>query len=256
MVEAESEALASWIELEGCFNFRDLGSYTNAAGKQMRSGQVFRADGLQRLTDADLDRLCEEVGLRAVIDLRSSDEVAADGRGGIEQRMTIHHVPLFERPSAEGGKATADWIKPEQLSHMGDLYWLMLQAAREPIVEVVRLIAEAESPVVFHCAAGKDRTGVISSVLLSLLEVPRETIIADYAFSRKNIDAINARLGESETYKKMMDAMPPDAYDADPAAMTHFLSKVSEQEGSMADWASNAGIDSAMRDRLHARLLI
>jgi len=252
----ESEALASWIELEGCFNFRDLGSYTNASGKQMRSGQVFRADGLQRLTNADLDRLSGEVGLRAVIDLRSSDEVAADGRGEIEQRMAIHHVPLFERPRADGGQAPADWIKPEQLSHMGDLYWLMLQAARAPIVEVVRLIAEADSPVVFHCAAGKDRTGVISSVLLSLLEVPRETIIADYAFSRKNIDAINARLGESDTYKKMMEAMPPDVYDADPAAMTHFLSKVTEEEGSMADWASNAGIDAAMRAQLQARLLV
>ncbi len=252
----DSKALASWIELEGCFNFRDLGNYTNTTGKQMRCGQVFRADGLQRLTETDLDHLCGEIGLRGVIDLRSSDEVEADGRGAIEQRVAIHHVPLFERTRAGAGQARADWIKPELLSHMGDLYWLMLQAASGPIVEVVKLIAESESPLVFHCAAGKDRTGVISSVLLSLLDVPQETIIADYAFSRKNIDAINARLGESETYKKMMDAMPPDAYDADPAAMTHFLSKVTEQEGSMVDWAANAGIDDTMRAQLQARLLV
>jgi protein-tyrosine phosphatase len=249
----DSEALANWIELEGCFNFRDLGNYTNTRGKQIRSGQVFRADGLQRLTDSDLDRLCGEIGLGGVIDLRSSDEVEADGRGGIEQRIAIHHVPLFERTEADAGK---NWIKPEQLSHMGDLYWLMLQAARRPIVEVVKLIAQADSPVVFHCAAGKDRTGVISSVLLSLLEVPQETIVADYAFSRRNIDAINERLGESDTYKKMMDAMPPDAYDADPAAMAHFLSKVIEEEGSVADWASNAGIDDGMLAQLQARLLV
>ena len=74
---ADSDALASWIELEGCFNFRDLGSYTNATGRRMRAGQVFRADGLQRLTEPDLDRLCGEIGLGGVIDLRSSDEVAA-----------------------------------------------------------------------------------------------------------------------------------------------------------------------------------
>ena len=104
----ESKTLANWIELEGCFNFRDLGSYRNASGKQMRGGQVFRADGLQRLTDGDLDRLCGEIGLGGVIDLRSSDEVTADGRGGIEQRIQVHHVPLFERTRVDGGKTAAE----------------------------------------------------------------------------------------------------------------------------------------------------
>jgi len=250
----ETETLAGWVELEGCFNFRDLGSYTNTAGRRMRGGQVFRADGLQHLSDRDLDRLCDEIGLGGVIDLRSGDEVSADGRGAIEHRLPIEHVPLFDR--ARSGAAGADQIKPEQLAHMGELYWLMLQAAREPIVRVVELIAHADTPVVFHCAAGKDRTGVISSVLLSLLDVPQETIIADYAFSRKNIDAINARLGESDTYRTMMEAMPPDAYDADPAAMTHFLAKVTDEAGSMAEWASSAGIDHAVRARLLDRLLI
>jgi protein-tyrosine phosphatase len=249
----DSEALANWIELEGCFNFRDLGSYTNANGRQMRGGQVFRADGLQHLTEADLDRLCGEIRLASVIDLRSSDEIAEDGRGGIEQRVPIHHVPLFERTRSGSGQTGADW---NRLSNMGDLYWLLLQAAREPIVEVVERIARADSPMVFHCAAGKDRTGVISCVLLSLLDVPPETIIADYSFSRKNIDAINQRLGESDTYKKMMDTLPSDAYDADPAAMRHFLSKVTEEAGSMADWAASAGIDEAVRSQMQARLLV
>ncbi len=252
----DSSALAGWVELEGCFNFRDLGSYTNATGQRMRGGQVFRADGLQRLSERDLDHLCDEIGLGSVIDLRSSDEVTADGRGGIGQRLPIHHVPLFDRAHSGGAQVGGDWIKPEQLSHMGELYWLMLQAAREPIVQVVELIAQADSPVVFHCAAGKDRTGVISSVLLSLLDVPLETIIADYAFSRKNIDAINERLAQSEPYNKMMEAMPKDVYDADPAAMTHFLAKVEAEEGSMEGWAANAGIDEAMRSRLRERLLI
>ena len=250
----DSEALASWIELEGCFNFRDLGSYTNAAGRRMRGGQVFRADGLQRLTEADLGRLCGEIGLASVIDLRSSDEVSEDGRGRIEQHVEIHHVPLFERARSHA-RADRHEIDTDRLANMGELYWLMLQAAREPIVRVVELIAETDRPVVFHCAAGKDRTGVISCLLLSLLEVPEETVIADYALSRKNIDAINARLGESETYQKLMDAMPPDAYDADPAAIRHFLDKVKSEAGSMVDWAETAGIEATTRERLQARLL-
>lgn len=251
----DSEALASWVELEGCFNFRDLGSYTNRSGQRMRGGQVFRADGLQRLSESDLARLCGDIGLGGVIDLRSSDEVSEDGRGRIEEHVPIHHVPLFERARSQA-RADRQEIDTELLANMGELYFVMLQAAREPIVRVVELIAHADTPVVFHCAAGKDRTGVISCLLLSLLDVPEDTIVADYAFSRKNIDAINARLGESETYQKMMHALPPDAYDANPAAIEHFLSKVKSEAGSLVDWAAGAGIDEKTRERLQARLLI
>jgi protein tyrosine/serine phosphatase len=138
---------------------------------------------------------------------------------------------------------------------MGDLYFLMLTAAREPIARVVRLLAELEVPAVFHCAAGKDRTGVISSVLLSLVGVPEETIVADYAFSRQNIDRINARLGASETYQRLMQDLPDGAYDADPAAVRHFLGRVAKELGSFEAWAESAGVDAEVRDRLRARLL-
>jgi protein tyrosine/serine phosphatase len=139
--------------------------------------------------------------------------------------------------------------------NMGELYFLMLTAAREPIVQVVKLLADFESPAVFHCAAGKDRTGVISALLLSLLGIPEETIVADYAFSRQNIDRINARLRESATYQRLMDDLPEGAYDADPAAMLLFLDRVRERHGSFSDWAEGAGIDRATRERLAARLL-
>jgi protein tyrosine/serine phosphatase len=120
---------------------------------------------------------------------------------------------------------------------------------------VVELLAELEAPVVFHCAAGKDRTGVISSLLLSLLGVPEETIVADYAFSRQNLDQINARLNASDTYQRLMSDLPDGAYDADPAAMRHFLDRVAAEHGSMSGWAEASGIDTATRERLMQRLL-
>jgi len=252
-----SDELASWIPLEGCFNFRDLGGYRTADGRRLRERQVFRADGLQRLTDADLRLLCDEIGLGAVIDLRSEDEIAEDGRGAIAERTTIHHVPLFEkartaaRQRSADGSGTARQVVP----NMGELYFLMLQAARRPIVEVIRLIAASETPIVFHCAAGKDRTGVISSVLLSLLDVPLETIVADYAFSRKNIDRINARLNESTSYQSLMHELPDGAYDADPAQLQSFLARVEAEYGSLLGWAQQAGIDDGERARFRTRLL-
>jgi protein tyrosine/serine phosphatase len=250
-----SEHLANWIELEGCFNFRDLGGYQNEAGATMRTGLVFRADGLQRLSDSDLDHLRDVIGLGGVIDLRSNDEVREDGRGAIaEGEIAIHHVPLFPEARSQSGGQRRE-VPKDLLADMSALYFFMLEAASEPIAQIVHMLSAADTPMVFHCAAGKDRTGVISAVLLSLLGVPRKTIVADYAFSRQNIDLINARLNESESYQRIMDELPEGAYDADPAAMEAFLDKVDGKYGSVLGWAEESGVDERTRGLLQERLL-
>ena len=248
----EKEVLASWVKLEGCYNFRDLGGYLTADGRRFRTGRVFRSDGLQLLTPADLAKLKGEIGLTEVIDLRSSLEVEEAGVGPIADQATLHAVPLFPEAKGSGAQPPAGFEMP---SDMGSLYHLMLVAAQKPIVQVVRLLAEFDAPAVFHCAAGKDRTGVISAVLLSLLGVPDETIILDYAFSRQNIDLINARLDSIDTYQRLMHDLPEGAYDADPACMEKFLAKLRETYGSVEGWAEESGVDQATRDRLAARLL-
>jgi len=248
----EKKVLASWVELEGCYNFRDLGGYRTAQGRRFRTGLVFRSDGLQLLTPSDLGKLREEIGLSEVIDLRSSLEVDEAGRGAIVDQATIHAVPLFPEARGSGGQPSADFQMP---ADMGELYFLMLVAAQRPIVDVVRLLADFDAPAVFHCAAGKDRTGVISALLLALLGVPDDTIILDYAFSRQNIDLINARLDGIETYQKLMHDLPEGAYDADPACMRKFLAKLRETYGSVEGWADQSGVDAATRNRLATRLL-
>lgn len=248
---SEHEHLAEWIDLEGCFNFRDLGSYRTADGRQMRSGRVFRSDGLQHLTGPDLAKLRDEIRLGTVIDLRSPVEVEEAGCGPIADQAEIVPLPLFRQTRSEGAESPG-FTMP---ANMGELYFMMLTFAREPIAEVIRLLARAETPTVFHCAAGKDRTGVISAVLLSLLGVPEGTIVADYAFSRQNIDLINARLDASGSYQNLMHSMPEGAYDADPAAMELFLGRVRDEHGGVVAWAEAAGIDGATRARLEARLL-
>ncbi len=249
---SEKEVLASWVELEGCFNFRDLGGYLAADGRRFRTGLVFRSDGLQMLTPLDLKKLREEIGLVSVIDLRSNLEVREAGRGAIAEQATIFTLPLF--PEAGGGAAQAP-AGFEMPADMGDLYFLMLRVARKPIAEVIRLLAGFDAPAVFHCAAGKDRTGVISAVLLSLLGVPDDTIVLDYAFSRQNIDLINARLDSSDTYQKLMVDLPEGAYDAAPACMRKFLAKLRETHGTVEAWAEESGLGADIRARLADRLL-
>ncbi len=83
---SQDEGLASWVELEGCYNFRDLGGYRTGDGRRFRTGRVFRSDGLQHLTERDLEQLTGEIGLGTVIDLRSDQEVEDVGRGAIAER--------------------------------------------------------------------------------------------------------------------------------------------------------------------------
>ncbi len=246
------DELASWVTLEGCFNFRDLGSYATRDGRRMQPGRVYRSDGLQELTARDLDHLCGPLGLGLVIDLRSSAEVETHGTGAIAGRARIEPVPLFEQTRSSASGEIAASLRD---GNMGDLYYVMLQAAAGPILRVVELLAAADAPAVFHCAAGKDRTGVISALLLSLLDVPEETIVADYALSRRNIDAINSRLGSSEAYSRWMEELPDGAWDADPAAMERFLERVRGEHGSFAEWARGAGLADADREALRERLL-
>lgn len=248
----DGEVLASWVELEGCFNFRDLGGYQTSEGRRFRTGLVFRSDGLQFLTPADLAKLRDEIGLASIIDLRSTLEVNEAGCGAIAEQTTRYSLPLFPEAGGDRAQALENFEMP---SDMGELYYLMLMGAQKPIVEVVRLLADFDAPAVFHCAAGKDRTGVISALLLSLLGVPDDTIILDYAFSRQNIDRINARLDSSGTYQKLMHDLPEGAYDADPACMEKFLAKLRETYDSAEGWAEASGIDEATRERLAHRLL-
>jgi protein-tyrosine phosphatase len=237
------------IALEGCFNFRDLGGYPTADGRTVRWRRLFRSDGLHRLTPADVRHLCDELRICHVIDLRSTSELESDGRGDLEREpVRFHHLPLFDRALRAG----ADESTARTLA---DRYFLLAEFACEPIARIVTLLAEADGPAVYHCAAGKDRTGVVSAILLGLLGVRDDVIVADYAASRQNLDAIIARLMASEGYQTMLAALPPDTMHAEPETMIELLEKVRARYGSMADYARAAGVADDTLRYLQDRLL-
>lgn len=235
------------IHVEGCHNFRDLGGYPTAGGGRLRWRLLFRADGLHALTPAGVATLRDEIRLGDIVDLRSSGELELDGRGPLsEEAIRFHHVPLFDGN-------TVNAAPPDAL--LADLYFGMLQFAREPLARVLRLLARAEAPAVFHCAAGKDRTGVVSALLLSLVDVPDEVIVADYAATRDSLDAIVDRLLSSEGYRDMLDHLPADTLHADPETMRGFLGRVAGEYGSMAGYAEAIGVGAEDLDRLRSKLV-
>ena len=237
------------IDLEGCLNFRDLGGYPTENGKKVRWRQLYRSDALHHLTAADVARMRDELRIDTVIDLRSSSELATEGRGPLgTEPVRFHHLPLFDghvaRPEGWSGIET-----------LADRYFLLAEIAKKPIAQVVALLADAAGPAVYHCAAGKDRTGVVSAVLLGLLGVPDEIIIADYAATQENLDAIIERLMSTKGYQKMLSALPADTMHAEAETMAVFLRSIRERYGSMRDYARAAAVADAAVERLVARLL-
>jgi len=236
------------IVLDGCLNFRDLGGYPTADGRLVRWRQLFRSDALHLLSTADVQLLRAELGLGCIIDLRSTAELRKEGRGLLEaQAVRFHHLPLFDGERRDRGETPA-------FANLGELYFLMIEHAAPAVGHVVTALAESGCPAVFHCAAGKDRTGVVSAVLLGLLDVPDEVIVADYAATREQLEAIVDRLMSLEGYKAMLAELPPDTMHAEPETMITLLARVREKYGSMTEYARNAGVSASAIETLRARL--
>jgi protein-tyrosine phosphatase len=243
------DAVRRQIDLEGCLNFRDLGGYPTRDGRRVRWRQLFRSDGLHLLTQPDIRRLRDEIRLACVVDLRSSAELGSEGRGMIAaESMAFHHVPLFE------GEAREQRARAAELT-LADRYVLMAEFAADRIATVVTRLALAGGPAVFHCAAGKDRTGVISAVLLGLLDVPDEVIVADYAATQENLDAIVDRLMSLDGYRQMLASLPPDTLHAKPETMVSLLARLRERFGSIEGYAREAGVGDDAIARLRASMV-
>jgi protein-tyrosine phosphatase len=237
------------IGLDGCLNFRDLGGYPTTDGRRVRWRQLFRSDALHLLSPADVAHVRDTLGIGDVIDLRSTAEVETDGRGPLgAETIRFHHLPLFD------GDTGARSERPG-VATLADRYFLLAEFAKGPIARVLTTLARTTAPAVYHCAAGKDRTGVISAVLLGLLGVHDEIIIADYAATQENIDAIIDRLMATTGYQAMLSALPPDTLHAQPETMASFLARVRLEYGSMHAYARSAGVRAEAVGQLAARLV-
>ena len=170
--------VAQRIPVNGTYNFRDVGGYA-AAGGAVRSGKLFRSDGLARLGEEGR-RSLEELGVRVVIDLRDDFEVSAmpddlDGLG-----ITVLRLPVFEGSGASQATVGATLV---------DLYEKILLQHRDVVITTLREVADtADEAVVVHCTAGKDRTGIVVALALLAVGMDRATVIADYALTQQNLD--------------------------------------------------------------------
>jgi protein-tyrosine phosphatase len=215
---------------------------------------LYRSDALHALSPADVERFGGELRISDIVDLRSTFELESEGRGLLESSpIVFHHLPLFDGSMSASEQSTANELT------LGDRYIGLLEMARAPIARVIEALAGSEAGAVYHCAAGKDRTGVISAVLLGVLGVPRDLIVADYALSSQNIDAIIARVMSMKGYEDTLQKMPADTLHAKPETMETVLTHIDSKYGSMAgyleDILSGIGAERGTADRLREKCL-
>ena len=179
------------IVLEGAVNFRDQGGYPTENGRFVMWRRLFRSDSLHDLTESDVQTITGTLGLTTIVDLRSINSVLEDGRGLLAlSGIAYHNYPFLERRGIEPPTSGSD--PGERLTAI--YQWILLNAGTLMAQAFNALAQDVNQPALFHCNAGKDRTGVLGATLLSVLGVSREDVVADFLMTNEVIDGILARI--------------------------------------------------------------
>lgn len=257
-----------WIDLEGAANVRDLGGLPAAGGGRVAPGRLLRSANLQGLTDADMHRLTGELGLRTVVDLRSSEELELEGPGPLRRdaRVEHHHHSLMpeagEHTDVEAqdgatllarlGGASADAPIPGRRP-AGELYLRYLDHRPDSVVGALRALRQ--TTVIVHCAAGKDRTGVIVALALATAGVPRPQIVEDYVATGERIEEVFARLKASPTYAPDLAGHNAADHHPQPETLHEWFALLDERHGGPHAWLEAHGYGAGEQAALRVALL-
>jgi protein-tyrosine phosphatase len=266
-----------WVRLDGTTNTRDLGGLPTGDGGQTVTGRILRSDNLQTLSADDVRRLVEDIGLREVIDLRTSAEILLEGRGPLRDVDAVthrhfglipergHHTDVFAVEEDDPlDELPADWMEsilPRQAAPHDQAeppavrsYLGYLSDRGDNVVAALRALSAASGAAVVHCAAGKDRTGVVAALALAVAGVPHAEIVRDYAMTADVIDDLVAKLAASPTYAEDMERRDVASHTPRAETMERVLTLLDERFGGAAGWLDAHGFGADEQAALRARL--
>ncbi len=242
------------IGLEAVHNFRDLGGYPTGDGRSTKWRTLFRSDGLYRLRGADDLSRVRQLGLKSVIDLRTEREQREQGIFPTDDiEVAFHHLSIVDVTWSD----TQTPVFENEVEFLVWGYRDMLEIGSSRFADAMNVLAESESvPAVFHCAAGKDRTGILAALLLSSLGVDDAHICADYGLTQ---EAMQRSIAWSKVHRPELAeryATIPKAYlAADPRAMQFILAELAQQHGSVRNYVREIGVSDATIEELCCVLL-
>ncbi|MFD9316877.1 GNAT family N-acetyltransferase [Streptomyces sp. NPDC060053] len=239
------------IPFETLHNFRDLGGYPTSSGHRVRAGRLFRADSLGKLRPdtPDWDRFLA-LGVGTVIDLRHPWEAEARGRVPEHSSFAYRNLSIEHRPYDQAA-LTPD-VDPGP--YLSARFMEVAEDGTKEIAAALELVAEAEQGLVFHCASGKDRTGQLAALVLSLLGVPDEVIIEDFSLTEL---ATPALLADWRARNDGRSPAWPSFGRAPESVMRLFLTALRARYGSVEAYVTDAlGMNAqALSATLRTRLL-
>ncbi|MFC8934311.1 tyrosine-protein phosphatase [Rhodococcus sp. NPDC057135] len=236
------------LDLNGTYNFRDVGGYATRDGLTTKWNKLFRSDALHRLNQVDREVLRGR-GLAFVIDLREQEELdtAPNALEGLD--LTQFHLPIFE----------SEINTRETSLDLAAIYAKVIDQCGVRLVRAVRAIAESDdSAVLVHCTAGKDRTGLVIALALAAVGVDYRDIVADYSLSEVMLagEWASAMAVKLREYGIGNGADVAQLVGASPAAlMRTSLQSVDNSYGSASEYLLAHGLSSAELDRLHLALV-
>ncbi len=232
------------IVLEGALNVRDIGGYATKDGHSVRRGVFYRADSLHKLSEAD-QKVLLDLGIRTIIDLRYDDELAQSPNVFANSPdVSYQNISLFTQQA----NLDPTYVPPIPTT-VPEMYRLLLQTGGEPIRLVMTHLASSPAPALFHCTAGKDRTGIIAALLLDVAGVEVETIAADYGRTQEYLAPILEEIlkGVPEQFAPMLAI--------NPAYMLETMEYIHQEWGSSAGYLDSIGMRQNQIDQLRVKLI-
>jgi Protein tyrosine/serine phosphatase len=227
------------VELAGAFNVRDLGGYQSRLGRETRRGKLYRADGLNRLSEEDIQKLAA-LKINLDIDLRSDEEIKKWPDKIIElSGLSYEKVSLL--PSVDA---------TELPKSLGELYLYMLDHSQAEFLRIFQLIAKnADGVTLFHCSAGKDRTGLVAALLLLLVGVEERFVVQDYTESQENLRPM------LKVFAEMNDPALAAYLTSRPEDIAPFLEKLQAEYKGAEGYLCHLGVTRDEIGRLRGILL-
>jgi len=251
------------LPLAGAVNFRDLGGYRTRDGYTVKSGLLYRSGDLAALTDADLNYLLNTLHVKFVCDLRNPEEVAESAHRFPADSLGYVNLPIMRASASSDerqvGKALFSGDIAKIDAAFGQTYIGMVDNSAAAFGQALKIMTDpANLPTIFHCTAGKDRTGITAALVLSLLGVPEATISADYsltnlAYEHVYLTAKNNRTSQATGIP--IDVLAPILVPK-PRWIEGVLTHIRQQYGSVEQYAlTKAGLTPADIAALRANLL-
>jgi len=250
-----AELYSRHLNLEQVINFRDLGGYRTRDGRIVAWRRVFRSGELARMNKSDYKRLTREIALNSIIDLRSPAETREHQPTPLATAgVKYHNIPFF---TGEGSRQEDDHLFSE-ISNMGEFYLYVIRRREfgRKILAALEVIAMPENhPLVFYCAVGKDRTGILAAILLGTLGVADEDVISDYCLSGPYVEEFLSGLSETPRMAMFPEHLPEFFWKASPESMALFLATLTEEYGSVRGYLQDQGAGASLVNRLEKALL-